>query len=131
MDVSHVNPGSRFIGNLHTNRCETSVRRDALGRCVDMRLACGAFDRRVVACPFMADGVLTKQPPDLCSAITIRLLPFYRAVTEVVVSMRSVQVLTWGTMLAAFLSAVLLAGEDAALPDLSTLTGADQPVLGH
>jgi len=45
--------------------------------------------------------------------------------------MRSVQVLTWGTVLAALLSAVLLAGEDAALPDLSTLTGADQPVLGR
>jgi hypothetical protein len=48
MDVSHVNPGSKFIGNLRTNRCETSVRRDSLAQCVDMRLACGAFDRRAV-----------------------------------------------------------------------------------
>jgi len=52
-------------------------------------------------------------------------------VQEVVVSMRSVQFLTWGTLLAALLSAVLLAGEDAALPDLVGFPGGDPPALSR
>lgn len=36
----------------------------------------------------------------------------------------SMRALTWGTVLAALLSAFLLAGEDAALPDAAHLGGA-------
>lgn len=39
----------------------------------------------------------------------------------------SMRALTWGTLLAALLSAVLLAGEDAALPDLAPRSGVAVP----
>jgi hypothetical protein len=38
---------------------------------------------------------------------------------EVAVSIASIRALTWATLVAALLSAVLLAGEDAGLPDLT------------
>lgn len=41
----------------------------------------------------------------------------------------SMRVLTWATVLAALLSAFLLAGEDAGLPDVAPFGGGGAPVL--
>lgn len=46
-------------------------------------------------------------------------------------TIRSIQVLTWGTLLAALLSAALLAGEDAALPDLNPQASDSQVAPGR
>jgi len=43
---------------------------------------------------------------------------------EIAVNRLSMRALTWGTVLAALLSAFLLAGEDAGLPDAAQLGGA-------
>ena len=42
---------------------------------------------------------------------------------ELAVNRVSMRALTWGTMLAALLSAFLLAGEEAGLPDAAQLSG--------
>ena len=46
-------------------------------------------------------------------------------------NMVSIRVLTWGTVLAALLSAILLAGEDAALPDLGHRAPGAQRTSAH
>jgi len=47
---------------------------------------------------------------------------------EVFVNVFSIRALTWGTAVAALLSAFLLAGEDAALPDLTPRSSGNQAV---
>lgn len=47
----------------------------------------------------------------------------WQLVKELAVNRLSMRTLTWGTLLAALLSALLLAGEDAGLPDATHLGG--------
>lgn len=53
---------------------------------------------------------------------------FKRLKQELAVNRVSIRFLTWGTVLAALLSALLLAGEDAALPDAAPFGGGGQAV---
>lgn len=53
---------------------------------------------------------------------------FKRLKLELAVNRLSIRFLTWGTVLAALLSALLLAGEDAALPDAAPFGGGGQAV---
>lgn len=46
-------------------------------------------------------------------------------------NLTSIRLLTWGTALAALLSAILLAGEDAALPDLTARPSGAQAAPHH
>ena len=50
--------------------------------------------------------------------------PFWSLWKELAVNRVSMRALTWGTVLAALVSAFLLAGEDAGLPDAAQLGGA-------
>jgi hypothetical protein len=54
-----------------------------------------------------------------------------RLPSEVSVNVFSIRALTWGTAVAALLSALLLAGEDAGLPDLSPRSSSSQSVPGR
>ena len=47
----------------------------------------------------------------------------WSSLKELAVNRVSMRALTWGTVLAALLSAFLLAGEDAGLPDAAQLSG--------
>jgi hypothetical protein len=96
-----------------------------------MRCAIGAFDGAHRAYSLPADVLRVPRPLDLCAAITICEVFSLWLVSEVLMKLMSIRLLTWGTAVAALLSAILLAGEDAGLPDLTVHPRGGQAVPHH
>lgn len=129
MDVSQFNPASRFIQHLRF----TSFQRKSV--------SCAAVVRNAriwatLAVHLTASRPLTHSsrmglPRNALQVCAVRspydLGPFFVIRVEAFVNRLSMRALTWGTLLAALLSAVLLAGEDAALPDLAPRGGVVVP----
>jgi hypothetical protein len=77
-----------------------------------------------VACARLASG-FARSDHHLCAGFS------NLSALEALMNLLSMRLLTWGTAVAALLSAILLAGEDAALPDLSPHPGGRQATPRH